>query len=191
MAIDLSELGLTKEELQERVVNRIAELLLQEESLDEYGNPSIGSSSFGREIQKLVKDQLTASITALAEKHILPNVSQFVENLTLQETNKWGEKTGKSMTFVEYLTARAEAYLREEVNYEGKSKEEARDAYSWSKSQTRVAHLVNRHLHYTIEQAMKNAVKTANDVIAIGLEETVKIKLQEIAKSLKVSIASK
>jgi hypothetical protein len=91
------------------------------------------------------------------------------------------------MTFIEYLVARAEAYLREDVNFDGKSKDE-HSGYSWSKSQTRIVWLVNKHLQYSIESAMKDAVKTINDAVTEGLEKTVKVKLEEIAKGLKVNL---
>jgi hypothetical protein len=187
MALDLAELGLTKEELQERVVEKICERMLSEHAYHPEDGEYKENSKFSTEIQKLVKERLNKSINDLAEQHILPNVSRYVENLTLQETNRWGEKSGKTMTFIEYLVARAESYLREDVNFEGKSKEE-NSGYSWSKSQTRIVWLVNKHLQYSIESAMKEAVRTINDAVTEGLEKTVKVKLEEIAKSLKVNL---
>jgi hypothetical protein len=48
--------------------------------------------------------------------------------------------------------------------------------------------MIDKHLHFSIESAMKSAVSNANSAIVGGLEETVKIKLAEIAKSLKVTV---
>lgn len=91
------------------------------------------------------------------------------------------------MSFLEYLVDRAEAYLTEKVSFDGKTKAESR-GYSWNGTQTRLSYLVDRHLHYSIEKAMKNALANANKAIVQGLEDTVKLKLGEIQKSLKVTV---
>src|SRR5690606_18153600 len=128
-------------------------------------------SDFKRSLDSLVKERIDAKINELAERFILPDVATYIENLTLQETNKWGEKTGEPLTFIEYLTKRAEAYMQEQVNYEGKSKEEA-GSYSWHGKQTRIAYLIHQHLHHSIERAMKDAMKIATSQIAQGIQET-------------------
>lgn len=179
MNIDIESLGFTKEELQNRVLDRLCERI--------EGDNIVDGETFATKLNAIVKKQIDATVTALAEKHILPNVAAYIETLCLQETTKWGEKRGEKLTFIEYLTSRAEAYLREEVNHAGKAKNET-DGYSWNKSQTRIAHMVNQHLHYSIETAMKDAVSAANSAIVEGIEKTVKIKLEEISKTLKVTV---
>ena len=188
--LNLEELGITKDDLVGRVVEKLCESLLREIGTDEDGDEVSRPSSFQRRVQELIKKRVDERITHIAETNILPNVSTLVENIVLQETNKWGEKTGKAMTFIEYMTQRADAYLREDVDYEGKDKASS-GSYNWSKSQTRITHLVHRHLHHTIETAMKDAIKNVNSVIVAGIQETVKIKLEEVAKSLKLSVATK
>ena len=56
------------------------------------------------------------------------HVTAYVESFCLTETNKWGKKTGKSMTFTEYLVQRAELYLTEKVDLRGKAKGEEWDS---------------------------------------------------------------
>lgn len=188
-AITLESLGFTQEQLQDRVVETLCDRVLQtvgyggEDGDDEY----VADSEFSRTIEKRVKQHIDATINALAEKHVLPNVSSYIENLTLQATNQWGEKAGKSVTFIEYLTQRAEAYMMEKVDLQGKDKQSA-GGYSWNGTQTRVTHLVHQHLHYSIENAMKQAMAQANSQIVKGIEETVKTKLGEISQKLKVEV---
>lgn len=191
MSIDLKSLGFTQEELQERVVTRIADEVMTDrvydpESDDEYER----HSKFRNDLQARVKARIDEKVDELAKKFVLPNVSEYIETLTLQETNRWGEKTGKTMTFIEYLTARAEAYMQETVNYDGKTKAE-NESYSWSGTQTRITHLVHQHLHYSIERAMKDALSIATNSIAKGIDETVKIKLAEIASTMKTTVSIK
>lgn len=189
--LTLAELGLSKEELQERVIERIADQLLSEKICGEDGIASLTTSSFQLSLHARIKSHVEATISKLADETVLPNVSKYIEDLCLQETNKWGETKGAALTFREYLVSRAEYYLREPVNYEGKTKEETGSSYSFSSAQTRITYLVHKHLQYTIESAMKDAVKNVTGVMSGALAETCKIRLQEIVSSLKVNIATK
>jgi len=190
MNFTLESVGLSKDELQSRVVNRISEELLTTINIDEDGDEWMGGSELGKKLQKVVQEKIDNAVMAMADKYVLPNVDEYIEKLTLQETNKWGEQRGKKLTFVEYLVERAEAYLVEKVDYSGKAKSE-RDGYSWNGTQTRIAHMIHKHLHYNIEQAMENAVSSANSAISQGIQETVKIKLAEISTKLKTTVTIK
>lgn len=182
--LTLEALGLSVTEIQDRVVQVLADRVMESLVPDEEGEEVRLPSAFAERLQRRVLEQTNRAIEQIAAQHILPNVAQYVETLCLQETNRWGEKTGKALTFTEYLVARAEAYLREEVNYQGKTKGE--DSYSWKASGTRVAHLVHAHLHYSIQTAMEQALRQANSAIAGGIEQAIKIKLGEVLASLKV-----
>lgn len=186
-AIDIEALGFSAEELQERVIERCCDRLLHGTGWDDDGEPTAVDTRFKQKLHARIKERIDQAIDAIAAEHVLPNVSEYIENLTLQETNRWGEKQGKPVTFVEYLVQRAEAYLNEKVDAEGHSKEETRHSY-WSGKQTRVTHLVHLHLHYSIETAMKKAIEQANVAIVGGLEQTVKLKLAELSQSLKVKM---
>lgn len=188
--LTVESLGLTKGEILDRVVNRIADSLMEAWVADEDGEETAVKSQFARVMERKVMERVSVAVDEIAGRHVLPNVAAYVENLCLQETNRWGEKTGKSVTFVEYLVDRAEKYLREEVNYEGKSKDE-KDSYSWTKATTRIAYMVNKHLQYSIQSAMEKALKSANSAIVGGIEEAVKIKLGEVASALKVKVETR
>jgi len=190
MSLDIESLGFTKEELQERVIERICTQLMESVGCDEDGEEYPVSSTFRKAIDAKIKKHIDETISALADKHVLPNVAQYIENLTLQQTNQWGQKTAESITFIEYLVKRAEAYMQEKVDYSGKSKEES-GSYSFNGAQTRITYLINQHLQYSIETAMKSALQVANSAISKGIQETVKFKLEEIVAGLKVQVATK
>ena len=191
MSIDIASLGFTKEELQERVIERICEQLLTGMEYDpDSGDEFQVASTFRRAIDARVKEQINATINAIAEREVLPNVASYIENLTLQETNTWGEKKGEPVTFTQYLVGRAQSYMQEEVSRDGKSKAES-DSYSWSGTkQTRITYLIHQHLHYSIQTAMKDALQVATGEIAKGIHETARHKLNEIAASLKVQVSA-
>lgn len=189
-AITLESLGLTQEELADRVVTKLAESIKTGVSYDEDGEEYFSDSNFMRTLNQKVQDMLNAKIDEIGEKHVLPKVTAMVENLVLQETNKWGEKRGEPVTFVEYMVGRAEAYMNEPVNYDGKTKEQS-GSYSFSPTQTRITHLIEGHLHYSISTAMKTALNDATTNIAKGINETVRLKLNEAIQGFKVTTAVK
>ena len=190
MNIDLAALGFTKEELQDRVIDQIVQSVMYGRYSDEDGDETFRDSRFKQELDKRVQARIDDTINALAEKHILPNVSAYIEELTLQQTNQWGEKKGAPVTFVEYLVQRAQAYMQEQVDHDGKDKASSNSSY-WSGKQTRITYLINNHLHYSIESAMKNALQVASGEIARGIHETARVKLNEIAASMKVGVTTK
>lgn len=189
-AITLESLGFTQQELQERVVDQLCKQILQSVGYDYDNDEEMDvDSKFAKTVEKRTKEHIDATINAMAEKHILPNVSAFIENLVLQNTNEWGEKRGQKVTFIEYLTQRAEAYMQEKVDFQGNAK--GRDSYNWNGTQTRLTHMVEKHLHYSIENAMKQSLQIATSAISTGIQETVKVKLSEIATQLKTSVSVK
>ena len=188
--IDLEELGITKDELINRVVEKIADRMLEGSiHTDEYGDEYTGSTDFNRKLDKAIEKRIDVAINTLADEKVLPNVIEYVKKLTLDETNKWGESKGKPVTFIEYMVLRAEAYMTEPVNYEGKPR--GKDNYHWSASGSRISHEVHKYLQYEISTAMKEIIKDANTTLAKGLQETCKIKMAEIAKGLKVKVEVK
>ena len=185
------QLGLSNEELQERVVNTIADRMLRDASgYDEDGDEHSRPTRFSEAIKARVKEKVDASVEAIAARNVLPNVEAYIESLVLQETNRWGEKTGEPKTFTEYLVDRAENYLTEKVDFRGKTKAED-NGYSWKGAQSRISHMVHEHLHYRIEQAMNEAMKSANKAIVGGIEETVRLKLREVSDALKIEVKGK
>lgn len=184
--VTLEQMGLDQDELQQRLVEAIVNSVMASTGYDEDGDPYPRASGFAKGLRDKLQEALDAQVQAIAEEHVIPRVGEMIENATLQRTNEWGEKAGEPKTFTQYLVQRAEDYLMEPVDYQGKSLE--RGSYQSRKTQTRLAHLVDRHLHYGIESAMKQAVKDANDVLASALAETARLKLREIAEQLKINV---
>ena len=185
--ITLDALGLDQDKLAEKLVDRLAQNMLTSIGYDEDGDEWFGTSAFAKKLNDMGTARLNAIVGELADKHVLPRVNEMVEGLVLQQTNQWGEKVGKPVTFIEYLTQRADAYMREEVNYDGKTKQE-NGGFSWSKRSTRVAYMIDKHLHYSIESAMKAALANVNNSVAAGLEEATKTAIREVTNKLTVKV---
>lgn len=190
MNVTLESIGISKDELAKRIVDKCADSIMHEQiGVNDAGEIEIGNSGFARAMRQRIVSEIDRRVAEIAEAKVLPMVAEMVENVSLQATNQWGEKKGAPVTFVEYLVQRADAYLREEVSFDGKVR--GQDSYSWKAAGTRVAVMIHQHLHYSVETAMKNALAVANSSIIGGLEAAVKIKLKEIGDSLKVKVETR
>lgn len=184
----IEDLGLSTNELKELVIERAVERLLIRTELDEYGDEHERPSRIDADVKKLVKQRIDERVAELGEKHILPNVTQAIESVTIQKTNEWGEAKGDQLTFVEYLVSRAEAYMTEPVNHEGKSKSESNSSFNWRQADTRMTHAIDKHLKYSIDSAMKKILTDANKTLEQSIKTAVEIKLKEITNGIKVSV---
>lgn len=187
MEITVESLGLTKKAVEKKVIECAVEKLLLHSTYDEDGDKCTVTTRLQEKMKTLIKERIDETINIFAEENVLPKVVEYIENITLQATNEWGEKKGEPLTFIEYLLQRAEYYMFEEVDSKGESERE-NGGYSWKGTQTRVSHLIHQHLHYSIETAMKRAMADANSFIIGGLEEAVKIKLKEVQEKISVGI---
>lgn len=184
--MNLEDIGLTNDDLQERVIAQCVEQLLHGTAYDEDGEPYDKPSSIMSKMREECKKRIDDSVTSIANDKMLPIIRDRIDEIVLQQTNEWGEKKGSAMSFTEYLVARAEAYMHEKVDSNGKSKSES-GGYSWSGTQTRLTSLIHAHFQYSIQNALKDAFGTATGELAKAIHETARIKLNEIAASLKVS----
>jgi hypothetical protein len=108
-ALTIEALGLSKDELIERLIDKAAEDLLSDRTYDEDGEPyGRRHSQFRAALDKRIAERIDKAIDEIAAKNVLPNVAAYVEGLCLQATNEWGEKKGAPVTFIEYLVKRAE-----------------------------------------------------------------------------------
>lgn len=178
-SITLEALGVKPERVLELVVDRMLEMSLEHR---------LESTVLGL-LNKRIDERVEHEVTKLGDEHVLPKVDEMIEGIALQRTNEWGEKVGKPKTFIEYLIERAEAWMVEDVNFEGKTR--GQDSYCWNKNTTRIAYMIDRHLQYAIESAMKKALEDANSKIVGGIEEACRMQLAELSKMMSVSVTKK
>lgn len=187
----LEILGLSQDELREKIIESVSEKLLVSVHHDDDSEEHHRGSRLRDSLENHIKKIIDSRIEAMAEKHVLPLVSTMVENISLQATNEWGQPKSPPLTFIEYLIKRAEAYLSEKVDSSGKTKADQRYPSDFRENQTRVTFLIHSHLANAIETAMKTAIDGANKNFIVGLHETVRLKLNEIAAQMKVTVTAK
>ncbi len=168
----LELLGLTKEQLQERVIDGMVDQLC--DRLEPDIDIDIGGA---------VRKAIDTKVDAVAAEHVIPNVGKLIDAATLQQTNEWGEKKGESMTFIEYIAARANEYLQQPVDFEGDATRNCRN-----KNHTRIVYLVNKQIRRTIEDATKGALKGINKAFVDGVTKTIKLQLTEAASKLEMAV---
>jgi hypothetical protein len=186
--LTLESLGLTKEELQERVVEAIVRNVLRTTHYGPDEEECDQDSTFKATLDKAVKERINEAITAVADRHVQPRLEEYLANIVFQETNRWGESKGERITFLEYLSKKAEAYITEQVSWDGKAKGE--DSYNWSGKQTRLTYMVHKHLHDHMETVIKTALGEANKTIGVALVDTCKLKLNEVVGKLKIEVST-
>jgi hypothetical protein len=177
------DLGVSQADLLEMVVERAAQKIAAEMDMDR--------DIRGR-VERELEKRLAQAITKIGDEVVAPFIAEGLEKIAIQRTNEWGERTGKSMTLREFLVHRADAYLTEEVNYDGQTvadyTKNGRYVHDFKRHSTRVAYLVDKRFQSAIESAMADAVKSANEVIADGIAGAVKIRLTELSKSFAVKV---
>lgn len=188
--LGLEELGLTKEELRERVVEGLCERLLTSTFCDEDGEPTHRSSRFKGQLDAEIKKQIDAGFAAMCEKYVVPNVEAMIANIVIHVTNGYGEKKAEPMTLREYLVKTGEDWLMEGVDHNGDGKLK-RDSYGWKESQTRLVHFIHKHLQYEIETGLKDLLKDPLAQMSKAVGETCKLKMREIADKLQVAVTTK
>jgi hypothetical protein len=191
MEFTCEQIGLTQDELQERVVIGLVERILGARADAPVWDDRCGvRQTVLSEARERVQMVIEAEVAKICEAEITPKVEDLIEGFILQKTNQWGEKTGEPVTFTEFIVQRAEAWITEKVSHDGKSKAEA-GAYSWSASTTRIAYMIDKHLQYHIETAMSSALADANSQIAEGILQAVKVKLDTLVLSLNPKVEKK
>ncbi len=187
----LKALGISPEELGERIVEQCVEALLNSTGFNpETEEETRYESKFKKEIQARIQKAVDEKIAALAAVHLIPRVGEMIESADMRKTNGYGEPKSPPMTFKEYIAHRAEAYMSENVNYHGKSKEEDNDSYNWRSEGPRLTVLMRGYIRDTLEKHAKAAVTDVNKVIAKNLEKAALDAITAAAAALKVSVAS-
>lgn len=191
----LEALGISKEELAERIIESAVDRLLSSSGFDpEAEEETRYESRFKREVEARVQKAVDAKIAALAEVHVLPRVGEMIETADMRKTNRYGEPVSPSMTFKEYIAHRADVYMTEDVDYHGNSKAdlEAKNesTYNWRSCGPRLTVLMRSYIRDSLETQAKAAVADVNKVIAKNIEQAAKDAITAAATNLKVSVSA-
>ena len=191
----LEALGISKEELAERIIESAVDHLLSSTGFNpETEEETRYESLFKREIEKRVQESVDTKIAALAQEHVLPRVGEMIETADMRATNKYGEAKGPAMTFKEYIANRAQVYMTEDVDYHGNSKADLaaknESDYNWRSSGPRLTVLMRNYIRDSLETQAKAAVNDVNKVIAANIAKAAQDAIAAASANLKVTVAA-
>jgi len=187
----LEALGISPEELGNRIVDQCVEALLNSTGFNpDTEEETRYESRFKREIEARIQKAVDEKIAALAAVHLIPRVGEMIEKADMRKTNTYGEPKSPPMTFKEYIAYRAETYMSEPVNYSGKSKSEDGDGYNWRSEGPRLTVLMRIYIRDTMEAHAKAAVTDVNKVIAKNIEKAARDAITAAAGALKVAVSA-
>ena len=191
----LEALGITAEDLTERIVERAVDDLLNSTGFDPENDEEVRyESRFKKEIEKRIQTAVDVKIGALAAEHLLPRLGQMIETANLRRTNHYGEPKGEPMTFIEYIANRADAYMTEDVDYHGKSKAEletrGESTYQWRSCGPRITVLMRSYIHDHLEKSAKTALVDVNKVFVTAIQKSAQDAIASAAAALKVSVSA-
>jgi hypothetical protein len=178
----LALLGLTQEELQNRVVHQIAYAAMQG-WVDYPGGEEGEQTRLGRELSTHAKKAIDAAVERIAAEAVVPKIDEMVSNLVLKQTDRWGHPTGDPISLEEYLATRGEEWLTAKVNYSG-----ATPSYNDNHQQARLVFLVHQQLESAVTRTVKILFADANKRLTDGLNEVVKNHLDQLIKNMTVRV---
>lgn len=189
----LEALGITKEDLTERIIDRAVNELMTSHGFDPESDSEVSyESEFKRAIDKRIQNAVDAKINAIAAQHLVPRVGEMIEQADMRRTNTYGEPKGPRMTFKEYIASRAESYMVEDVDFNCNSKAdlEAKNesTYQWRSCGPRLMVMMRRYIADELEKNAKAAVTDVNKVIADNIKKAAVDAIHQAAANLKVSV---
>lgn len=132
VTVDLEEWGSDEAPMSDRIIQPIANAIIQERDYD-----------FSNVVKRAVESAMTAKVDAKLEEMVNDRFTRGIP-----QVDTWGEPTGKSTSFGEMMSKRMEVYLNERVNDRG----EAQTGYNSSKEYpTRLEQVVKQAAKQTID----------------------------------------
>lgn len=175
--IALSDLGISSEKLETKLLEILASDFWEKSyagSCDEDGRYHRLENLILSRLEKQTKESVDAAIEKLGAETLGPAIENFIQNYKVQQTNTYGEKKGEPKTFTEYLMDCATMYCVQPVDASGSPS----NSYA-SKDNTRITYLIDKHLKNEIEKLVKTHIHEANKLFAKGLNETVRMMINE------------
>lgn len=180
----LEQLGISKDDLQQKVVDKIVSDLMNCSDYDEDGDICESRSKFAVELRGLIQNQIKSSVAATAAQCVLPQVHELVSAAVIRKTNRYGEQTGEPETFTSFLLKTAQTWLTECVDASGKRESDFNYRDQFKPIGTRIQIECRRHVSEVFSKELAEQFCRIQQQIRDGLQEAVAIKLQQLEASL-------
>lgn len=165
----LKMLGITRKDILDRLVDKLAEELLSESHEDNGGGLAIAVE---KELQKRMSDAVSSALANITA----PTIAEAIKTFKLTETNTWGEPKKEPKTFTEYLMDHAKEFLAQPVKYNG----ETDTGYSSDKKHTRLVFLAKQSVEKEVLEAVKKMFLEAHQTINAGLMAAIRSEMSNL-----------
>ena len=186
--IDFEAIGLTKKEVQDRLIETLADRMLKAKGWDNDGYEISLPSTLRHQLDELITKRMDRAVQAAFDATVPSTIDEFVASYKIKQTNEYGEAKGRELSFVEFITERVQGYLLEPVDYQGVSEREAKaKGNSWyqrDKTNNRITHMLNSRLEAAINEGIEKAFKDTKSLLAGGIEAAVLTHLKQFGETL-------
>lgn len=178
----LEMIGLSQEELQNRVVEQIVRSFTGDYIGPSFGDDDVwNETQIGQKIRKQFNEIVDAQVEAICSEHLEKKIEDLILATVFQKTNQWGERQGEPMTFKEYLADYAENWLTEKLDRNGKPT-------SYEGGEARITQLIGQHIDYHLTRQLKIALKDWHKVFGEEVGKLVKAQVNKLADRVRVEI---
>jgi hypothetical protein len=189
MQFDFEALGLSKEDVQERLIETLADRMLKAKGWDDDGDEISLPSSLKTQLESLITKRLDLAVQSAFDRVVPTSIDDYVANYKIQQTNPYGQPEGPQQTFVEFIAGRVNEYLLELVDGSGVSQREAKaKGNSWygsGKSQNRINFMLDIRLAGAINEGIEKAFADTKGLLANGIQAAVLAHLKQFGETLK------
>ena len=167
-------LGIDREEILDRLVDRMINLILE-------GNGIHGFTEglFKSRFEAILERQVDYHLQQTYEKPL----QEFLKDFVIQPTNAYGESRGEKRTFTEAVISFGKEWLFEKVDTSGRK--------ASSQGIARITHLIHSNIREMLFEAVKPLITEMNEHIAEGLSAIVTEVTQKITRDIRATLHNK
>jgi autotransporter translocation and assembly factor TamB len=177
----LAHLGITKEELLDRVAKQVARDLLHGASVDDEGQAWPIDTKFHKEMQELIETELKSQIATHFQRDVVPKLTEITAKMILNRTNRYGERKAKPQTLKEFMVQQTKNFLREVVDSRGQ-------LTTRGNGKTRLETMLSDNMQQVLKMELEDTVSAANEMLAGELQEAVRTRLTALAEKFKIVV---
>lgn len=176
--LTLEQIGLTQEELQQRVIEAIASQLLEENLEDEDGDTYSRKTSLHTKLREAIIARVDEKVGLLATMTTASQLPQYLNDLVFTRTNGYGEAKEPGEKLRAHIDRLVGEYLSVQVTSDGNT---AR--YRDDKTTSRLEWILGKHVRGLVKEAIDTYLKHAGDIIAGDLREAVTSAIAKLVPS--------
>jgi CRISPR/Cas system type I-B associated protein Csh2 (Cas7 group RAMP superfamily) len=185
MGISIEDLGITKQEMQDRVVNQLCnEITGRHDDESEYSYFS--ESSIKTKMREYLQEIVDKKTREVIDEKVLANFEKYLQELIIKPSSRWGEKEEAPVSIEDYIEKTISLTMAETVDSTGRGREDRSYSYYGSHS-TRLEYLINRKISAEIETSFKSVLVDVKASLQSHIEAQIKNKLTETKISFNVS----